>query len=82
MQRRVDSSRPPGSASVFSSACAYATQARRWLTRALEAEVADCDLTEREAIHLATRLMRGNQLACFDLEGTRAAIRGRIAPES
>ena len=60
------------------SACAYAMQARRWLTRALEAEVAEGDLTEREAIELATRLMRGNQLACFDLEGTRAAIRQRM----
>src|SRR5262249_8361038 len=45
------------------SACAYAIQARRWLTRALEAEVTDGDLTERQAIELATRLMPGNQLA-------------------
>ena len=43
------------------SACAYAMQARRWLHRALQAEVDDGDLTEREAIALATRLMRGNQ---------------------
>jgi predicted TIM-barrel fold metal-dependent hydrolase len=52
---------------------AYSIQARRWLTRALEAEVAAGDLTEREAITIARRIMRENQYACFDLEGTRAA---------
>jgi predicted TIM-barrel fold metal-dependent hydrolase len=57
------------------SAYAYALQARKWLTKALAAEVEDGELTERQAIDLATRLLRGNQLACFDLEGTRAAIR-------
>jgi hypothetical protein len=63
------------------SAVAYALQARHWLTRALEAEVAGGDLTEREAITLATRLMQQNQRACFDLEGTRAAIRERLGVE-
>jgi uncharacterized protein len=53
----------------------YAAQARRWLTRALQAEVDDRLLTERQAIALATRLMRTNQEECFDLAGTRAAIR-------
>jgi uncharacterized protein len=53
---------------------AYAKQARTWLTRALQAEVDDGDLRESQAIALATRLMRGNQQDCFDLEGTRAAI--------
>jgi uncharacterized protein len=57
------------------SAYAYALQARRWLTKALEAEVAEGELTEPEAIRVASRLMRENQLACFDLKGTRAAIR-------
>jgi predicted TIM-barrel fold metal-dependent hydrolase len=57
------------------SALAYAFQARRWLTRALEAEVADGSLSETEAMGLATRLMRDNQRACFDLEGTRTAIK-------
>lgn len=56
------------------SACAYALQARRWLTRALQAEVDEGDLTEREALAVATRLLRGNQEACFDLAGTRAAL--------
>lgn len=56
------------------SSFAYAIQMRKWLTRALEAEVAEGDLTEAQAIDLATRLMRGNQLACFDVQGTRRAI--------
>jgi len=59
------------------SAYAYARQARRWLTRALEAEVADGDLTESEAIRVADRVCRENQFACFDLQGTRTAIRAK-----
>jgi len=51
-----------------------AWQARRWLTRALEAEVAEGDLTEQEAIAVARRLMRDNQYDCFDIEGTRSAL--------
>ena len=31
-------------------------------------------LTEGEAIAHATRLMRDNQLACFDIAGRRAAL--------
>ncbi len=54
---------------------AYAAQARTWLTRALQAEVDDGLLTERQAIAIATRLMQTNQRDCFDIEGTRAAIR-------
>ena len=61
------------------SAVAYSIQARRGLQRALEAEIAEGDLTEQEAITIARRLMRGNQYACFDIEGTRAAIRARLA---
>lgn len=53
----------------------YAAQARLWLTRAVQAEVDDGLLTERQAIAHATRLMRTNQEACFDLAGTREAIR-------
>jgi hypothetical protein len=56
------------------AAVAYASQARAWLTRALQAEIDDGDLRESQAIELATRLMCGNQQDCFDLEGTRAAI--------
>jgi hypothetical protein len=61
------------------SAYAYSLQARRWLTRALQAEVDEGDFTERQAMTLATRLLCGNQLACFDIRGTRAAIRKAIA---
>jgi uncharacterized protein len=60
------------------SAYAYALQARKWLTKALAAEVAEGELTEREAMGVASRLLRDNQLACFDIEGTRAAIRRAV----
>ncbi len=62
------------------SAAAYSIQARRGLQRALEAEVADGDLTESDAITIARRLMRENQYACFDIEGNRAAIRAQLDP--
>lgn len=58
---------------------AYAAQARAWLTRALQAEVDDRLLTERQAIAVAARLMQANQRACFDLDGTRAAIHRELA---
>lgn len=57
------------------AAVAYAHQARAWLTRTLQAEVDEGLLDEAAAIHLATRLMRDNQLDVFDLAGKRAAIR-------
>lgn len=57
-----------------SASVAYGRQARRWLTRALQAEIDEGDLTEREAMRLASRFMILNQRDCFDLEGTRAAI--------
>ncbi len=60
------------------AAVAYAHQARAWLTRALQAEIADGLLDEAAAIKLATRLMRGNQEAVFDLAGKRAAIRAAL----
>ena len=56
------------------SSVAYAIQARKWLTRALEAEVADGEMKEQQAMDLATRLMQTNQWECFDIEGTRRAI--------
>jgi uncharacterized protein len=58
---------------------AYAAQARAWLTHALEAEVDDRLLTERQAIAIASRLMHTNQRECFDLDGTRAANRRALA---
>ncbi len=53
----------------------YATQMRRWLTSTLEAEVADGFLTGAQAKDVATRLLRSNQQACFDIEGTQRAVR-------
>jgi predicted TIM-barrel fold metal-dependent hydrolase len=55
-------------------AVAYAAQARHWLARALQAEVNDGLLTEYAAIRLASRLMRDNQLDCFDIAGRRQTI--------
>ncbi len=61
------------------SSVAYAIQARRWLTTALEAEVNEGHVTEPQAMKLASRLMHENQAACFDLDGTRSAIRGKMS---
>jgi predicted TIM-barrel fold metal-dependent hydrolase len=52
----------------------YAWQARRWLDRALQAEVADGLLSEEEAIRLALRFMRDNQYACFRIDAKRKAF--------
>ncbi len=57
------------------SAMAYAIQARNEIQRALEAEIADGYLTEKQAIGFATRIMRDNQYACFELESTRNNIK-------
>ncbi len=56
------------------SAMAYATQARTEITRALESEIADGYMTEKGAMAIAERIMRGNQFDCFDVSGTRANI--------
>ena len=64
-----------GDTSWPTAALAYAQQARRGIRRALAAEVAVGDLTERQAMAIATRIMRANQYACFDVAGTRANIR-------
>jgi uncharacterized protein len=56
------------------SAVAYTLQARRWLSRALGAEVQEGLLSEKEAIGVAARLLHDNAVACFDLDGTRQAI--------
>ena len=45
----------------------YAFQARAWLTRALQAEVNEELLTEKQALALAARWMGGNQATCFNL---------------
>jgi predicted TIM-barrel fold metal-dependent hydrolase len=64
--------------STPSMAYAYAVQMRRWLTSTLEDEVADGLLTARQAIEIAARLLRGNQLACFDIEGRQRAVREEV----
>jgi hypothetical protein len=65
-----------------SMAYAYAVQMRRWLTLALEEEVADGCLTARQAVDVATSLLRGNQLACFDIEGRQRAVRNGSSPHA
>ena len=56
------------------SATAYAIQARRWLTRALQAEVEDGLMSEAEAMAAASRLMRDNQYDCFRVEARRESV--------
>ncbi|MFT5089451.1 MAG: hypothetical protein ACI906_002080 [Candidatus Latescibacterota bacterium] len=56
------------------SSTAYSIQARRWLNRALQAEVNDGLLSETQAIGVAERLMISNQQNCFDIQGTRQAL--------
>lgn len=64
------------------TAVAFAAQARHWLRRTLEAEVADGDLTEAEAIEVAGCLMRENQRACFAIEATRVAAHAEAIEEN
>ena len=56
------------------SAYAYSIQARNEILRALEAEIEDGYLSEKQAMAFATKLMQTNQYDCFDLEGTRSNI--------
>lgn len=62
-----------------SQVVAYAAQARDGLERALQAEIDDGWLKEADAIYIATCVMRDNQYACFDIDGTRAAVRAYMA---
>ena len=57
------------------STVGYAIQARSQILRGLEGEVVEGYMTEKDAVQIATRIMRTNQLACFDVDGTRANIR-------
>jgi hypothetical protein len=61
------------------AAVAYARQARRWLTRALQAEVEDGLLAEPEAIALAARFMHENQYACFRVQAKKEIMRATQA---
>lgn len=56
------------------ASAAYAWQARRGLTRALQAEIDAGFVTESQAIVLARRWMRDNAYACFDVARARAEI--------
>lgn len=57
----------------------YAEMTRDWLTRTLNAEIAEGFLSEARAIDLATKLMRDNAYGIFDIEGRRAAINEALA---
>jgi predicted TIM-barrel fold metal-dependent hydrolase len=61
------------------SSLAYAHQARKGLTRALEAEIEAGDLSVKEAMAVADRIMRDNAYACFDVTGRREALKRRLA---
>ena len=63
-----------GDTSWPGAAMAYSLQARAGIQRTLEDEVAEGHLSEAQAMDVATHIMSANQYACFDLEGTRAAI--------
>lgn len=65
-----------GDTSWPGAALAYAMQARRWLTRALQAEIDDGLLSEADAIALAQRYMRDNQYDCFRIEQKRLQMAG------
>ncbi len=67
-----DSGRP-------TSTLAYAVQARRYLAQALQEEIDEGYLTERQAMNLAVRWMRDNQYACFDINGARQSIQKQLA---
>ena len=53
----------------------YAATARAWLTSALQAEVDEGLMNEKEAMELATRLMRENQREYFDIAAKQKANR-------
>ena len=57
------------------SSVAYAFQARREIQKALEAEIDDDYMNEKQAMAVATQIMHDNQYACFDLHNTRTNIR-------
>ena len=56
------------------SATAYAIQMRRWFTYALQGEIDDGFLNEKQAMHIADRIMYDNACDCFDIAGTRSNL--------
>jgi hypothetical protein len=57
------------------AAVAYAHQARKWLTRTLQAEVDEGLLSEPEAMALASRFMLENQMECFRVAEKKQSVR-------
>ncbi|MDP7348946.1 MAG: amidohydrolase family protein, partial [Phycisphaeraceae bacterium] len=64
------------------SAYAYSLQMRHYLTKAMQAEIDDGEMTEGQAITFAQRILFDNQMACFDVEATREANVRAAAPAS
>ncbi|MCB0061672.1 MAG: amidohydrolase family protein, partial [Caldilineaceae bacterium] len=60
------------------AAVAYTAQSRQWLTRTLQAEIADGYLTEAAALGVAERFMRTNQYDCFRIDDKRRQIQQQI----
>jgi uncharacterized protein len=63
-----------GDSFYASITAAYSRQARRWIARALGAEVAEGMLSEREAIALARRIMNENQEQFFRVSELKARM--------
>jgi predicted TIM-barrel fold metal-dependent hydrolase len=61
------------------AAYAYSIQARRWLRKALQAEVDDGDVKEQEAMKLAQRFMMENQEECFNTSDKKRFLKESIA---
>jgi hypothetical protein len=59
---------------------AYSIQARNWITKTLEEEIADGFLSEPRAIEVAQRWMRGNQYDYFQVEKKRETVRDWEGP--
>lgn len=71
-----------GDTACPTGAYGYLLQMRRWLSKTLEAEIAEGTLNEEQAMELATSILRENQLACFDVAGRRARLRAAQLPAS
>jgi uncharacterized protein len=64
------------------SSVAYAMQARKWITQTLQAEIDGGELTEPQAIAIATRILADNARDLFDVAAKRRAIADRLARTS
>jgi uncharacterized protein len=58
---------------------AYAWQARRGLTNALQAEIREGVMSERQATELASRFMRENQYECFRLTASESETKAKAS---